>query len=86
MRQVNSIREVNEALREIQDFMDAQRTNNIDMKGRRVVQASPSKDDYDYVIRKELYDLKISIDVLRTQYEQKVIELQFALNKKQDKV
>lgn len=57
MRQVKTIEDVNIALREIWNTLDNYRTNNLDMKKRRTVNASPSVDKYDYVVRKELEDL-----------------------------
>lgn len=54
MRRVNNFNDVNDALREVYDILDGLRTNNLDMKKRRAVNASPSIDKYDYVVRKEL--------------------------------
>jgi len=55
-RQVNKLEDVNDVLRELFQFMDAYTSRNIDFRQRRVINAHPSIDDYDYVVRKELID------------------------------
>lgn len=61
MRTVKSINDVNTALKEVYDFIDAFKSRNLDLKGKRVANAGPSQDDYDYVIRKELYSLNSNV-------------------------
>lgn len=57
MRLVNKIEDVNAALRELYEFYDYWRTNRtIDLNRRRIINAHPSIDLYDYVVRKELID------------------------------
>jgi hypothetical protein len=55
--------------------MDAMRTRNLDLHKKRVINAGPSQDDYDYVIRKELFDLKLSIDALSAKITQKFTDI-----------
>lgn len=57
MRKVENWNQVNDALREIWNTLDSFKTNNLDMRKRRAVNASPSIDKYDYVVRKELENL-----------------------------
>lgn len=57
MRQVNNIADVNNALRELYEFMDYWKTaKTLDLHKRRIVNAHPSVNSYDYVVRKELVD------------------------------
>jgi hypothetical protein len=55
-RRVNKIEDVNDALRELYEFMDYMKGKNIDLHRRRIINAHPSVDLYDYVVRKELID------------------------------
>ena len=54
MRKIDSFKDTSDALREVWDRLDNLSSQNIDMKKRRVVNATPSRDLYDYVVRKEL--------------------------------
>lgn len=56
MRRVTNIEEVNSALRELFAVRDELLLENVDWHQRRIVNAHPSVDDYDYVVRKELID------------------------------
>jgi hypothetical protein len=56
-RFVNVLGDINSVLRELFNFKDAYTTKNIDFSQRRIINAHPSVDDYDYVVRKELHDL-----------------------------
>jgi hypothetical protein len=57
VRQVKSISDVNSALRELYEFFDYWRTTKVlDLHKRRIGNAHPSVDPYDYVVRKELID------------------------------
>lgn len=58
IRTVTSWTDVNNALREIYDFMDRWRGKTIDLGGRQIKNAGLSKDDRDYVCRAELIDTK----------------------------
>lgn len=57
MRTVASLADCNVLFREIFAKLDKLGINNYDLQKRRVVNASPSVDLYDYVVRKELLDL-----------------------------
>ena len=57
MRNVRTFEDCNALFRELFGKLDSLNSDNLDMKKRRVVNASPSKDTYDYVVRKELLDL-----------------------------
>ena len=48
--------ELQQTLKELFGFKDQYTATNLDFHGRRIKNASPSKDDYDYVVRKELID------------------------------
>lgn len=48
--------EINSVLSDLIQFKNIFTLKNIDWKKRRIVNASPSVDDYDYVVRKELID------------------------------
>lgn len=69
MRQITSLQDATNALRELQNQLDLLRSKDIDMSKRRVVNAAPSRDQYDYVVRKELDALKgdgsLTFDPLR---------------------
>ena len=54
MRLVKSFDDVNSILKDLNDKLDLLRTRDIDMKGRRVVNMSPSQNADDAVTRKEL--------------------------------
>lgn len=57
MRRINTIQEANDALRELYEFMDYWKTAGVvDLHRRRIGNAHPSVDLYDYVVRKELID------------------------------
>lgn len=57
IRRVTNFDQLNDALRELFQFADTLSTRNINLTKRRVINAHPSIDDYDYVVRKELHDL-----------------------------
>ena len=48
--------EINSVLSDLIQFKNIFTLKNVDWKKRRIVNASPSVDDYDYVVRKELID------------------------------
>jgi len=54
MRQIRSLEDAQIAIRELYSFYDLLKSKDIDMQRRRVKNASPSKEPYDYVVRKEL--------------------------------
>jgi hypothetical protein len=54
MRVAQSFDDVNAILRDVFATLDNLRTRDLDMAKRRVVNASPSQNEYDYVVRKEL--------------------------------
>lgn len=58
MKHIRSLEDAQAAIREIDDFISYWRTENIDFKRRRIKNASPSEDLYDYVVRKELDEVK----------------------------
>lgn len=64
MRQIRSFEDAQIAIRELFNYIDYYNTQNIDMHQRRIKNASPSVDLYDYVVRKELEDLKVSVTEL----------------------
>lgn len=68
MRQIRSFEDAQIAIRELFNYVDYLRTQNIDLNKRRIKNASPSVDLYDYVVRKELEDLRptISTEVAST--------------------
>lgn len=57
IREVKNFDQINAALRDIHNQLDYLNSHSLDFHGRRIKNASPSKDDYDYVVRKELHDL-----------------------------
>lgn len=61
MRAINSLSDAEIVLRDLHNQLDLLRSENIDMNKRRVVNATPSRDLYDYVVRKELEDVAKSI-------------------------
>jgi hypothetical protein len=54
MRSVRSFTDAEAVIREINTFLDYLRTKSLDFNGRRIKNASPSEDDYDYTVRKEI--------------------------------
>lgn len=56
MRRVKDWDELNSALRDLYLFRDLMITANVDWHQRRIINAHPSVDDFDYVVRKELID------------------------------
>jgi polyhydroxyalkanoate synthesis regulator phasin len=66
MRQVKSFTDVNLVLKDIFDKLDELKTRDINLKKRRCRNASPSLDDYDYVVRKELAELYDRINKLES--------------------
>ena len=54
MINVSNFTDLNLVLREMRTELDNLRTRNIDLSRRRVVNAAPSVNEYDYVVRKEL--------------------------------
>lgn len=64
MREARDIKGINIVLKEIFDFIDYLRNHNFDLRGKKVVNAAPSENDNDYVIRKELYDLELRVRAL----------------------
>ena len=57
MRTVRSLEDCNTLFRELFGKLDSLNSEDFNLKKKRVVNASPSKDTYDYVVRKELLDL-----------------------------
>lgn len=57
MRRVSNFDEVNDALRQLFALRDSLLVLNVDWHQRRIINAHPSVDDFDYVVRKELHDL-----------------------------
>jgi acetate kinase len=58
MRVARTLDDVNVILREISNQLEKLRTGNIDMTGRRVINAGSSVKESDYVTRKELVELE----------------------------
>jgi len=56
MRNAASFEDCNVLFRELYNQLDRLNSKDLNMEKRRVVNASPSKDSYDYVVRKELFD------------------------------
>lgn len=56
MRAVRDLEDVKLILKELMDWKDKLSGQNWDFHGLRIKNASPSKDPYDYVVRKELKD------------------------------
>jgi hypothetical protein len=54
MRQIRTLEDAQIAIRELYSFYDLLKSKDIDMQRRRVKNASPSEEPYDYVVRKEL--------------------------------
>lgn len=54
MRSITNFQEAENAIKELQNQLDLFRSKDIDLSKRRVVNAAPSRDQYDYVVRKEL--------------------------------
>lgn len=68
MRSIRTLLDVEAQLKEFEHALDMLRSSDIDMRKRRVVNASPSVDPYDYVVRAELLEqpLVASRTVVRT--------------------
>jgi len=56
IRSLVTLQDCIRAIKEIDEQLTNTRTRDIDMHKRRIKNASPSQDDYDYVVRKELRD------------------------------
>lgn len=56
MRAIKTLQDAEIVIRDLHNQLDKFRSENIDMSKRRVVNAHPSRDDYDYVVRKELQE------------------------------
>lgn len=54
MKSINNLDDVKYVLKEIEDFISAFQTSNTDLKGHRIINAGPSIDNNDYIIRREL--------------------------------
>jgi hypothetical protein len=54
MKSISTIQEAQQAINELQNRIDLLSTKNWDVKQRRIVNAHPSIDPYDYIVRKEL--------------------------------
>lgn len=54
MRSINTIQEAQQAINDIYNRFDTILTKNWDVRQRRIVNAHPSVEPYDYVVRKEL--------------------------------
>jgi len=57
MRSVNSLEDARVVIQQLQDRLDKLESHSINFHGRRITNASASKDDNDYVIRKEIKDI-----------------------------
>ena len=57
MRHIRTFEDCQAAIREIHDFLDTWKTKDLDFKQRRIKNAAPSRDLYDYVVRKEIEDV-----------------------------
>lgn len=56
IRNPSNWNELAQTLKELFGFKDQYTSQNLDFHGRQIKNASPSVDDYDYVVRKELID------------------------------
>jgi hypothetical protein len=54
MKAISSIQEAQQAINDLYNRIDTISSKNWDVRKRRIVNAHPSVDDYDYVVRKEL--------------------------------
>lgn len=64
MRAINSLKDVEIVLKDLQNTVDLWRSQDIDMQKRRVVNAHPSKNLYDYVVRKELQEAIVQQSII----------------------
>lgn len=76
MRDIKDIRDVNQALKEINDRLDAQRTQTWDLHQRNIKNVAPSVNDYDVVVRRELIDTKGTLDDFITKANKRLDELE----------
>ncbi len=56
IRSLNTLPDCIRAIKELDETITRITTRNVDFHGRQIKNAGPSKDDFDYVIRKELRD------------------------------
>jgi len=56
IRDIRSLFDAQTALREVDDRLNKLATQNMDLNGRRVVNAGRSQEDSDYVIQKQITD------------------------------
>lgn len=68
MRVFKTQDEIQKVLNQILDTQDLQRSKDWDFHGLRIKNASPSKDPYDYVVRKELTPASTQTDVIVAEY------------------
>ena len=64
MRQILNFRDVEIELTQLRNELDKSRSRNLNMGQRRIVNAAPSVDEYDYVIRKELWKVELDFQTL----------------------
>lgn len=66
MRDIHTLNDAIVAIRELYNRVESFETKDIDMRKRRAVNASPSVDPYDYVVRKELQDFQPTVTTQTT--------------------
>ena len=81
MRLVTSLQDVNAILADIYNQLDALQSKDINLHKRRIRNAAASESDYDYVIRKELYDLFLKIENHYAEIKEQLIKVDIRLNK-----
>ena len=66
MTTIKRLEDAQRAINELFQFVDAMRSRNIDLRGRRIINAGPSRDKDDYVTREELVILRDEVRDLKT--------------------
>ena len=55
------LKELQECFRRLWQELDALTTRNIDLHGKRIINAGPAEDDLDYVTKRDLDEVKNAI-------------------------
>ena len=65
MKQIKSLYDIQQALDELFQWKDKMDSKNIDLSGRRIINAGPARDKNDYVTSEELKVLKDELKSLK---------------------
>ena len=65
MTKIRTLEDAQKAINELFQFVDSMKSRNIDLTGRRIINAGASRDENDYVTREELGLIKSEVNILR---------------------